>query len=381
MAIYADHAATTPCLPEVANAVAEACIECYGNPSSNHYKLGRDARFLIDETRQSLANLVGIERVNEIVFTSGATESCNMAILGVAQRRMHTRTRIIAMETEHPAILQPLSHISSAGFDVQVVNCQSNGQMDLDHLSHLCNQETALVCAMLVNNETGVIQDLHGISSIAHQSGALVICDATQALGKISIRNIPHNADFLAFSAHKCYGPKGVGALWIRRHLNISPLFYGGGQEQERRSGTENVPGIAGWNAALAHINENEFEYSKKIGGLQIRLESAIKNGLPDVIFNGQKSLRAPGFTSLTLPGLPRGWLTQLNGICASSGSSCSSGQTKPSRVLQAYGHNKKDASNSLRITLGINNNEAEIDEIAKCVIDGATRLQERDFM
>ena len=168
--------------------------------------------------------------------------------------------------------------------------------------------------------------------------------------------------------------------MWIRRHLDISPLFYGGGQEQERRSGTENVPGIAGWNAALANINENEFEYSKKIGGLQIRLESAIKNGLPDVIFNGQKSLRAPGFTSLTLPGLPRGWLTQLNGICASSGSSCSSGQAKPSRVLQAYGHNNEDAANSLRITLGINNNEAEIDEIAKCVIDGARRLQRRDF-
>ena len=377
MSIYADNAATTPCLPDVAKAVAEACVTHYGNPSSTHYSLGRQARAIIDDTRQSLAKIIGIERADEISFTSGATESCNMAIMGVIQRCIKTRPRIIAMDTEHPAVLQPLSQLTLAGADVQTVQCEGNGQMNINHLKSLCNEKTAIVCAMLVNNETGVLQNLNRIGSIAHAAGALVLCDATQALGKVPIENLQHNVDFLAFSAHKCYGPKGVGALWTRRHLSIAPLLLGGGQERGRRSGTENVPGIAGWLAALNHMQGTRGAQIEKITRLHKLLEATISDALPEVIINGHDSPRAPGFTSLTLPGLRRGWLAQLHGICASGGSSCASGQNKPSRVLETYGRSREDAANSLRLSLGIHNTDDEVAEIAERVIAGALRLKE----
>ena len=377
MSIYADNAATTPCLPDVAEAVAEACVTHYGNPSSTHYSLGRQARAIIDDTRQSLAKIIGIERADEISFTSGATESCNMAIMGVIQRCIKTRPRIIAMDTEHPAVLQPLSQLTLAGADVQTVKCEGNGQMNIDHLQSLCNEKTAIVCAMLVNNETGVLQNLNRIGSIAHAAGALVLCDATQALGKVPIENLQHNVDFLAFSAHKCYGPKGVGALWTRRHLSIAPLLLGGGQERARRSGTENVPGIAGWLAALNHLQGPRGAQIEKITRLHKLLEATISDALPEVSINGHDSPRAPGFTSLTLPGLRRGWLAQLHGICASGGSSCASGQNKPSRVLETYGRSREDAANSLRLSLGIHNTDDEVAEIAERVIAGALRLKE----
>ena len=377
MSIYADNAATTPCLPDVEKAVAEACVTHYGNPSSTHYSLGRQARAIIDDTRQTLAKIIGIERADEISFTSGATESCNMAIMGVIQRCIKTRPRIIAMDTEHPAVLQPLSQLTLAGADVQTVQCEGNGQMNIDHLKSLCNEKTAIVCAMLVNNETGVLQNLNRIGSIAHAAGALVLCDATQALGKVPIENLQHNADFLAFSAHKCYGPKGVGALWTRRHLSIAPLLLGGGQERARRSGTENVPGIAGWLAALNHMRGTRGAQIEKITRLHKLLEATISDALPEVIINGHDSPRAPGFTSLTLPGLHRGWLAQLHGICASGGSSCASGQNKPSRVLETYGRSREDAANSLRLSLGIHNTDDDVAEIAERVIAGALHLKE----
>ena len=377
MSIYADNAATTPCLPDVAKAVAEACVTHYGNPSSTHYSLGRQARAIIDDTRQTLAKIIGIERADEISFTSGATESCNMAIMGVIQRCIKTRPRIIAMDTEHPAVLQPLSQLTLAGADVQTVQCEGNGQMNINHLKSLCNGKTAIVCAMLVNNETGVLQNLNRIGSIAHAAGALVLCDATQALGKVPIENLQHNVDFLAFSAHKCYGPKGVGALWTRRHLSIAPMLLGGGQERGRRSGTENVPGIAGWLAALNHMQGTRGAQIEKITRLHKLLEATISDALPEVIINGHDSPRAPGFTSLTLPGLRRGWLAQLHGICASGGSSCASGQNKPSRVLETYGRSREDAANSLRLSLGIHNTDDEVAEIAERVIAGALRLKE----
>ena len=377
MSIYADNAATTPCLPEVAKAVAAACATHYGNPSSTHYHLGRQSRAVIDDARQALAKIIGIERAGEISFTSGATESCNMAIMGVMQRCIRTRPRIVAMDTEHPAVLQPISQLTLAGADVQTAKCEGNGQMNLDHLHSLCNEKTAIVCAMLVNNETGVIQNINRIASIAHDAGALVLCDATQALGKVRIDDLQHNVDFLAFSAHKCYGPKGVGALWTRRHLSITPLLLGGGQERGRRSGTENVPGIAGWLAALNHMQGTRGAYVEKIARLHKLLEAIVSDALPEVIINGQDSPRAPGFTSLTLPGLRRGWLAQLHGICASGGSSCASGQNKPSRVLETYGRSREDAANSLRLSLGIYNTDEEVAEIAEQVIAGARRLKD----
>ena len=377
MSIYADNAATTPCLPEVAKAVAAACATHYGNPSSTHYHLGRQSRAVIDDARQALAKIIGIERAGEISFTSGATESCNMAIMGVMQRCIRTRPRIVAMDTEHPAVLQPISQLTLAGADVQTAKCEGNGQMNLDHLHSVCNEKTAIVCAMLVNNETGVIQNINRIASIAHDAGALVLCDATQALGKVRIDDLQHNVDFLAFSAHKCYGPKGVGALWTRRHLSITPLLLGGGQERGRRSGTENVPGIAGWLAALNHMQGTRGAYVEKIARLHKLLEAIVSDALPEVIINGQDSPRAPGFTSLTLPGLRRGWLAQLHGICASGGSSCASGQNKPSRVLETYGRSREDAANSLRLSLGIYNTDEEVAEIAEQVIAGARRLKD----
>jgi len=367
--IYADYNSTTPCPPEVVEAVRAALVDGFGNPSTRHTTFGRAARGIVDGAREALAARIGSEE-DEIIFTSGATEACNLAIYGVATRLLGSRPCFFAAATEHEAVLEPLRHIGRSGGQFEEIAVDRNGRIDLHGLAF--DDKTALVCVMLANNETGVLQDIPELAERVHAAGALLLCDTTQALGKMPLNVSELGADFCVFSAHKGYGPKGVGALWKRRGLGISPIIRGGGQEAELRSGTENTPGLAGWTAALGLDDFGHFNLAEKTE----RLESQLRAALPELQINGTATKRLGGTSSLTIPGLPKGWLVQLRDVAASSGSSCASADGKPSHVLAAMGLSEKDAANSLRVSLGRPTTNENIDHIATRLIDGAKKLQ-----
>lgn len=361
--IYADYNSTTPCPPEVAEAVRAALVDTFGNPSTRHTTYGRNARAIVDRARSLLASTVGAEE-DELIFTSGATEACNLAIYGVATRLLRERPRFLAAATEHEAVLEPLRHIASVGGELVELEVDSEGRVKPFEV----DEETALVCLMLANNETGVLQDVPAIAERVHAAGALLLCDTTQVLGKTPLNLKELGADFAVFSAHKAYGPKGVGALWKRRGLGISPQIRGGGQEAEMRSGTENVPALAGWATAL-ELGLHDLTAKTE------RLESQLREALPALQINGAGADRLGGTSSLTLPGLPKGWLAQLRDVAASAGSSCASSDGKPSHVLAAMGVPEKDAANSIRVSLGRPTTNEDVDHIATRLIDGARKL------
>ncbi len=372
--IYADHPATTPALPEVAEAVARALIEGFGNPSARHHPQGRAARGIIDQARSQVAQLVAVND-EEVVFTSGATEALNQAIIGVAERSLATRPRFVALAVEHPAVREPLLHLATLGADVRWIPPLPSGQPDLAEARALIDDRTALVCAMAVNNETGIIHDLPAIAAIAHAAGALVLCDATQAPMRIPVDLRAWGCDLAALSAHKLHGPKGVGVLWRRRGLALSPLLRGGGQERGWRSGTENVPGIAGFGVAAQLARERLAARRGHLMALTAALESRLRERLPGLRILGTDTNRAPGISLVTLPGLRRGWLAQLTSIAASAGSACASGTGEPSHVLTAMGIAAEVAVNALRIGFAETNALTEIEPIADAMIAGAARL------
>jgi cysteine desulfurase len=374
--IYADYNATTPCLPEVVEAMRAALAEP-GNPSSRHHAPGRRAAAALDQARGSVAALIGAEP-EQIVFTSGATEACNLAILGVAERLLAQRRRFVFSATEHPAVLEPHRRLRAAKAEVVKVGVDHQGRLDLGALEFAIDESTALVSVMLVNNETGVIHDVADASDAAHAVGALLLCDATQAAGRLPIDVTTLKADFVALSAHKLYGPQGVGALWIRRGLSLEPQILGGGQERGIRSGTHNLPGIVGFGVAAELARRDLAARRAHLGTLTSRLEAALKSALPGLVIQGAATLRAAGTSFVTLPGLPRGWLAQLAEVAASSGSSCASGTGEPSHVLQEMGMSDADAANSVRISLGVPTTAADVDAIAAALIAGAKRLRER---
>ncbi len=371
--IYADYNATTPCLPEAAAAVARALTADYANPAARHHAPGRAAQALVDEARAAVAALLAV-RPDEVVFTSGATEACNLALFGVAARLLATRPRFCALAVEHPAVLGPLDHLAALGADVRLIPVQPNGQVDLAAATAAIDDRTALVCAMLVNNETGVIHDLPAIAAIAHARGALVLCDATQAPARMAVDLPALGADLAAVSAHKLYGPKGVGALWLRRGLALEPQLHGGGQERGLRPGTLNVPGIAGFGVAARLARERLPQRIAHLAALSGRLEATLHAALPGLVIHGVD--RAPGVAMLTLPGLRHGWLAQLPEVAASAGSACASGTGEPSPVLTALGVGRDDARNSIRLGLGEPTTVDEVDRLADLLIRGARRLR-----
>jgi cysteine desulfurase len=370
--IYADYNATTPCLAEAAAAVAEALTGTYANPAARQHGPGRAAQALVDQARQEVADLLHV-RPEELIFTSGATEACNLAILGVAGRLLPSRPQFAALAVEHPAVLAPLAGLTAHGAEIAHLPIQADGSVDLASARTVIGPRTALVCAMLVNNENGVIHEVRALADLAHAHGALLLCDATQAPGRIACDLPALGADLAAVSAHKLYGPKGVGALWLRRGLSLDPVLTGGGQERGLRPGTLNVPGIAGFGVAARIARERLAARQKHLQALTAHLESRLHAALPGLQIHGGQ--RAPGVSLLTLPGLRHGWLAQLADIAASAGSACSSGTGEPSHVLTALGVNRDDARNSLRISLGEPTTLAEAEAIAVAVIRGALRL------
>lgn len=372
--IYADYNSTTPCMAEVIELMAEVQASAFGNPSSRHTIQGRAARAHIDTARSQLAAAIGA-RDDEITFTSGATEACNMAIYGVAQRLLARKPGLLVAATEHEAVLEPVRDCGRAGGTVIELPVDANGQVNLPaYEDALKQQPCSLVCIMLANNETGVLHDIACLAERAHEAGALFLCDTTQALGKIPIQMDALGADFAVFSAHKCYGPKGVGALWKRRGLSIDPLLRGGGQEAGRRSGTENVAGIAGFGLAVQSSCANKHNMAT----LSQHLEKQLQAALPELRIHGKASPRIPGTSNIGLPGLRKGWLAQLSDVAASAGSSCASADGKQSHVLAAMGLNEKDAANAIRISLGHPTTMKNVDDIVQRLIAGANRLGAR---
>ena len=360
--IYADHNATTPPLPAVIEAMTRTMRESWGNPGSTQHPYGRRALAVLDAARAEVAALIGA-RPEEILFTSGATEACNLAVLGLGERLLATRPRLVTCATEHPAIREPLRRLGEAGAEVVALSVDDQGRLALGRLDAALDVRCGLLALMLANNETGVLHDLAAAAALARARGVLVVCDATQAVGKLPVDVAALGVDALAFTGHKLYGPQGCGALWLRRGLGLNPLLYGGGQERGLRPGTHNLPGIAGFAAACTAARLELAARHAHLAALTARLEARLRAELPGLVIQGAASPRMPGTSMLTLPGRAPGWLTSLTGIAASGGSSCSGGG--PSPILLAMGCARADAGNSIRISLGRGTTVAEVEAIA----------------
>ncbi|MEX2607260.1 MAG: cysteine desulfurase family protein [Kiritimatiellia bacterium] len=372
--IYADYNATTPCLRDIAERMLEIqCVE-FANPNNRASLSGRNARGLIDTAREQLARAVGAHP-DELIFTSGATEAANTVIFGVMERLLADRPRILSSAIEHPAVCMPAEQCARAGADWVELPVDSQGRLNLDALREALTRPTALVCVMAANNETGVLQDLGEVVRLSHAAGALVFSDMTQMIGKLPFNVHTEGIDFACFSAHKCYGPKGAGAVYKRRGLALSPLIRGGGQEEGLRSGTENVAGIAGFGMAADKAAREVNNRKAHLQRLTRLLESQVKSHLPGVVIQSGDAERLPGTSMFSLPGLRGKWLAQLPGIIASSGSACASLQGKPSHVLRSMGVDPETAMRSVRISLGTPSTEADVRKTAAQLIAGAQKL------
>jgi cysteine desulfurase len=358
---YLDHNAITPVRPEAAAAVGRA-LSSFGNPSSVH-AAGREARALLDEARAQVAAALGVAG-RDVVFTSGATESATLAIRGVLGAAPEGRTALVVTAVEHPCVLDLARDLARHGTPVQVVPVDRAGVVDLEVMRHAVTPETALVCCMLANNETGVLQPVAEAADLAHAAGALLFCDAVQAAGKIPVDLPSLRADLAAITSQKFGGPRGAGALWIAPGVRLAPIA-GGHQERGRRAGTENLPGLAGMGAALQAATAGLAAEGERIRRLRDRLEAGLLAAVPGARVNGLGAPRLPNTLSITLPGADGEALLialDLEGICASAGAACTSGSTTPSHVLSAMGLSVDEARATLRLSLGWNSTDADVD-------------------
>lgn len=373
--IYADHNATTPPLPEVVSAMAAVLADGWGNPGARHAH-GRRAQAAIEAARAEVAAMVGGDPAG-VVFTSGATEALNLAILGLGERLLPARPRVVTCASEHPAVLAPVARLAEAGAEAVVLPVDHAGRLDPARLEAAIDDRTGLVCLMLANHETGTVHDVAAAAAIAHRHGALAVCDATQAVGRMAVDAAALGVDALACTAHKIYGPQGSGALWLRTGLAPAAQILGGGQERGLRSGTANLPGIVGFGVAAAAARRGLQLRIGHLVALGARLETGIRACLPRVVVQGAAGPRIPGTCMLTLPGLPAGWLATLAGISASGGAACTAGG--PSRTLLAMGVDPRDAANSVRLGLGIGTTTDEVDAIIAALAHGAAVLRGED--
>jgi cysteine desulfurase len=363
--IYLDNAATTQMKPEVLEAILPFMIDKFGNPSSIH-SFGRETRSVIDRAREKVAELIGA-RDQEIIFTSGGSESDNLALLGVAFALKNKGRHIITSSIEHHAVYDTCKFLKSSGFEVTYLPVDSDGIVRVDEFKRVLRDDTILVSIMHANNEVGVIQPIQEIGEITKEKGILFHTDAVQTVGNIPVNVKELNVDLLSMSAHKFYGPKGVGALYVRRGIKLVPHIHGGAQEKNRRAGTENVAGIVGLAKAL-ELAVSDFDNEiPRISALRDKLISGIEAKIDGVKLNGHRTKRLPGnvnFSFQYIEGESILLNLDLNGIAASSGSACTSGSLEPSHVLLAMGLSHEIAHGSVRFTLGHFNTDEDVNYV-----------------
>jgi cysteine desulfurase len=378
--IYMDNQATTPVDPRVLDAMLPYFRERFGNAASRNHKFGWDAEEAVANGRAHVARLINASP-KEIIFTSGATESDNLALKGVAEMYREKGNHIITCVTEHKAIIDSAKHLEKQGVRVTFLPVERNGLVDLAELEAAITDKTILISIMTANNEVGVVQDVGAIGAIARKRGVLFHTDAVQAIGKIPFDVQEMNVDLASISAHKMYGPKGVGALYVRRRnprVLLSPQIDGGGHERGMRSGTLNVPGIVGFGKAAELALEELPEESARLFTLRERLRQKLEASLDEVYINGDLERRIPGNLNMSFAYVEgESLLMGIDDIAVSSGSACTSASLEPSYVLKALGVGEDLAHTSIRFGVGRFNTEEEVDYVAEKVISTVRRLRD----
>ena len=376
--IYFDNAATTKLDEEVLQEMMPYLTENYGNASSI-YKIGRESRKAVETAREQIAKVLNC-KPNEIYFTAGGSESDNTAIKGIARANKNKGNHIITSKIEHPAVLETCKELEKEGFEVSYISADENGIINLEELKNAIKPTTILITVMFANNEIGTIQPIEEIGQIAKENNIYFHTDAVQAVGSIKIDVQKLNIDSLSLSGHKFYGPKGIGALYVRTGVRFEKLIAGGHQERNKRAGTENVAGIVGIGKAIELAYSNLDEHNEKIRKLRDYYVEQVKEKIPYIKINGDMEKRLPGNSNISFKFIEgEGLLLNLDlkGIYASSGSACTSGSLDPSHVLLAIGLPHEIARGSLRITIGKYNTKEEVDYLVENLAEIVNRLRE----
>ena len=376
MEAYLDYNATTPLDPDVVKAMMPYLVENFGNASSFHKK-GQAVRHGIEVAREAVADFLGTEP-GDIVFTSGGTEADNLALKGTMEALAEKRNHLVVSAVEHQAVLHAAQYLDKKGFEVDIVPVDKKGIINLQILKDMVSQRTALVSVMHANNEVGTVQPIHEIAAIAHAEGALFHTDAVQSFGKIPIE-IDGGIDMLSASAHKICGPKGAGALYIRKGIKIRSLLHGGHQEKNVRPGTENAAAAVGFGEAVRLVSQKHSEEAKKVERLRSRFEEGLKKAVPDVHLNGHATNRIYNTVNFSFEGLDGETLLMnldLKNIYVSTGSACTAGSVDPSHVLLAMGISEKLARAAIRFSVGRFTTDAEIDYALKEIPPIVERLR-----
>ncbi len=378
--IYMDNHATTPMDPRVLEAMLPYFGKIFGNAASRNHQFGWEAEQAVDKAREQIAKLIGCTP-KEIIFTSGATESNNLAIKGIAEMHREKGNHIITQVTEHKAVLDTCKKLERQGFEVTYLPVQEDGLISMDALREAMTDKTILVTIMFANNEIGVIQPVEEIGKLCHEKGVIFHTDAVQAVGKVPVDVVKQNIDVLSLTAHKIYGPKGVGALYVRRRnprVQITEQINGGGHERGMRSGTLNVPGIVGLGAACEIAGKEMATEAARQGELRDYLKQKFENALDYVHVNGNMEHHLPGNLNMSFVHVEgESLLMGINDIAVSSGSACTSATLEPSYVLKALGLGDDVAHSSIRFGLGRFNNKAEVDYVSDKVITVVKHLRE----
>lgn len=372
-----DHSATTPVAPEVLAAMLPYFGEKFGNASSLH-RSGREAKEALEDSREKVAALLGA-RAEEIIFTSGGTESDNLALKGIARKNRKLGKHIITTQIEHPAILETCRALEKDGFEVTYLPVTGEGLVELSTLEASIRPDTILISVMHANNEVGTIQPLEEIGRLAAERDIYLHSDAVQSVGKIPVDVDDLGVDLLSLSAHKLYGPKGVGALYIRKGTKLESIIQGGGHERRLRSGTENISGIVGL-ARAAELAERDMpREAERLAGLRDRLAELVLGKVKDAWINGTMKKRLPGnlnFGFKYVEGESLLLFLDSKGICVSTGSACSSHKLEPSHVLMSLGLKPEECHGSLRITLGMSNTLDEVEYVAESIVEAVERFR-----
>jgi cysteine desulfurase len=379
MPIYLDYQATTPCDPRVVEAMLPYFTQHFGNPHSRNHSYGWEAEEAVEKARKQIADLIGADE-KEVIFTSGATESNNLALKGVAHFQKGRKDHIITVVTEHKCVLDSCRHLELEGFKVTYLPVKQDGLIDLEQLKAAITDKTAIVSVMAVNNEIGVIQPLAEIGAICRERGVVFHTDAAQAAGKIPLDVNAMKIDLMSISGHKIYGPKGIGALYVRRkpRVRMEAMIHGGGQERGFRSGTLPTPLCVGLGEACAIAQREMGAEAERLKGLRDRFLEGLKARLPDIYLNGDLNRRIPGNLNVSFAYVEgEGLMMGIKELAVSSGSACTSASLEPSYVLRALGVEEELAHTSLRLGLGRFSTEQEVDYAIEHIVQAVNRLRE----